>query len=756
MPSGLADRFGQVAPGLAELAAEAAATWEAGADHWTEARTAAFLQERKMKHLRGEAAADRVFEHSAVPDSLPAMEAAQARMAKAGRVNKGLISQLVNEYSRSDELEKALATLQFGRDNSDFAVNLVNLDNLVKALVRGGRWSEAHDLIQATLEEGTGQVFASTFANVLEAAAEAGEHQAVLDMVTGTPPQRFLNSRNSNAVAVCHVYQQAGLEAELVAAKEALLATGWAEATDGRLHGSIIHSLLDRGDMAGVMEEVEKVAQEHRFIPAKQLVTKKLIELEDLGRLQKMLDLSIPLMGEEKSLYDLILSFLDLGRKVQAKKLLETPGLRYNQPSFTFMANKFRKQGNIEALTNLVTLSKGIFGCDRDFLYQQLVEACSQDAARVEDLWMEIQEEGHAPSDSLKLTIATALKEGGREVPFEVPVEYVRTMMEDQTVVVPEKEKTPQPRGRAVRPKQVDQEPRKTENEPAVVQEIIALIEKKDFDSATKLIEEGLADKTLFKSLNKVLAIFGKADRTAAIPATVIAQNLSSEDLPHDLPRSAIRDHTRVMMIKLTEQGGIGACRQLFDALSETSQKNLSMSLANCTKLNYIRNDESAFLAVVQADPTGQDPTTWMISNQQLRAAGPSLLAALEVAATEGNTAAKVLLCKAADGRGDQAALERTWRALDGSVETLSAVRLSSLDFLPEAERTELFQRALAEPSKLTVDMLVRYTKAATKAGTSLNLTDLSTDTLEALAKTRDLGGKARKVLDSRQGSTKS
>jgi hypothetical protein len=47
-----------------------------------------------------------------------------------------------------------------------------------------------------------------------------------------------------------------------------------------------------------------------------------------MERMQRVLDASIATIGEEKSLYDLATSFLYMGKTSQAKKLLETPGLR--------------------------------------------------------------------------------------------------------------------------------------------------------------------------------------------------------------------------------------------------------------------------------------------------------------------------------------------------------------------------------------------------------------------------------------------
>jgi hypothetical protein len=51
-------------------------------------------------------------------------------------------------------------------------------------------------------------------------------------------------------------------------------------------------------------------------MPLKLDLTEKLIEAENVEAMQNVLDLSIGLIGEEKSLYDLALSFLCLGTRV--------------------------------------------------------------------------------------------------------------------------------------------------------------------------------------------------------------------------------------------------------------------------------------------------------------------------------------------------------------------------------------------------------------------------------------------------------
>merc|ERR1711913_121834 len=69
-------------------------------------------------------------------------------------------------------------------------------------------------------------------------------------------------------------------------------------------------------------------------------------------------------------------------------------------------------------------LSRNVFGCDRDYLFCRLVEVHGDNPDKVLEIWINIQEEGHAPTDNLKRQIANVLQENNREIPFEIPVEF--------------------------------------------------------------------------------------------------------------------------------------------------------------------------------------------------------------------------------------------------------------------------------------------------------------------------------------------
>merc|ERR1719382_580541 len=341
-------------------------------------------------------------------------------------MRKDLVAKLISAYCADDQPDKALQMLNQAKDKVGFEMSASEADRLVRALIRVGRIDEALARVQGSVDTDE-RVFSNTFIQVVLALAEAGEHEKVIKVLLETNPGAFVNdAKRSNAINLFYHYDRLGDDEKTNKIKEALSTSGWVEGGDRRMQAQLINQMLERGEMEAVVEMCEATAKEQKYIPNKMSVTKRLIELENLELLQRVLDVSINLHGEELALYDLILSFLDLGRIPQAKKLIETPGLRYNQQKFEFMLKRFKQDQELEALEALVRLSKNLHGCDRDFLYQELVTAFKDDLPRVEEAWLEIQEEGLAPSDQLKIKIANALEAGGREVPFEVPETYVK------------------------------------------------------------------------------------------------------------------------------------------------------------------------------------------------------------------------------------------------------------------------------------------------------------------------------------------
>ena len=163
---------------------------------------------------------------------------------------------------------------------------------------------------------------------------------------------------------------------------------------------------VNQGDLEGAVEEFERHAKDNKALYYRQQLTNALVNRGDMVLLQRVLDASIALIGEEASLYDLATSFLACGKSAQAKKLFETPGLRYNHRRVVNILDWMERQRMHEAFEDLIGLMEPVFSCDREYMYSRLISLHSHDPKKVRDIWVKMQEEGFIPSDGLKTTLA--------------------------------------------------------------------------------------------------------------------------------------------------------------------------------------------------------------------------------------------------------------------------------------------------------------------------------------------------------------
>merc|ERR1711971_963533 len=372
-------------------------------------------------------------------------------------------------------------------------------------------------------------------------------------------------------------------------------------------------------------------------------------------------------MGEELALYDLILSFLDLGRIPQAKKLIETPGLRYNQQKFEFMLKRFKQDQELEALEALVRLSKNLHGCDRDFLYQELVTAFKDDLPRVEEAWLEIQEEGLAPSDQLKIKIANALEAGGREVPFEVPETYVKKQevemkpkkKQKQEQAPQKKEASPEPAKKAKKEPTIERPPPADKAEKERFIELINSTRQEDLASLRGEIEAGFQSGALGGGITFVLSKLVAKDLAEGAKLAATVQN--SLDTKKELNGRAIKSTTGAVMKQYGEKNDAAGLDAFFASLNADQQKANQSQKDSAHRLRKLLHEEDAYVNLIANDPNASDVGSWIMSPGQLAKASADLVTKLDTLVKGANQSAAILLCKMALARKNQQMLDANW-----------------------------------------------------------------------------------------------
>lgn len=187
--------------------------------------------------------------------------------------------------------------------------------------------------------------------------------------------------------------------------------------------GALIKVHIIRDDLPTAMAVFEDICQKYRTTPWKTELTCRLIQAEDATNLQRLTDLSTEVHGEVNSLYDLVFAFVDCGRIRQARKILETPGLRTRGQRIESACERYHVEGKTHSLEGLMEATKDLNHIDRSAIYHKLLKSYINDKQpeKALGLWTKMQEEDEAPTDEFLIELSNFLKANGYEVPFVTP-----------------------------------------------------------------------------------------------------------------------------------------------------------------------------------------------------------------------------------------------------------------------------------------------------------------------------------------------
>ncbi|KFR06206.1 hypothetical protein Y956_07768, partial [Nipponia nippon] len=192
------------------------------------------------------------------------------------------------------------------------------------------------------------------------------------------------------------------------------------------LHSPLITVHLEKDDMPAALEALINCYKKYGKILQLHNIYCRLIEKGDADLLQKVSDFISREYGDMMALYDLFFAFLQTGKYKEARKVIETPGLRAHSGRLQWFAKKCISNNQMETLEHLVELTQNLFECDRDEMYYYLLQLCDNngDWGKAEAVWTKIQEENVVPREKTLTLLADILEKNGQVVPFEVPKHY--------------------------------------------------------------------------------------------------------------------------------------------------------------------------------------------------------------------------------------------------------------------------------------------------------------------------------------------
>uniref|UniRef100_A0A803YPS1 Leucine rich pentatricopeptide repeat containing n=1 Tax=Meleagris gallopavo TaxID=9103 RepID=A0A803YPS1_MELGA len=293
---------------------------------------------------------------------------------------------LINLCCRHDNLEEAM---NLKEKSSPVALDSGKYIALVEALAKHGRLEDAISILTEMKEKDVpiSDRAVASFFRLLNAAAIRGEVETVNRL------------------------------------HETIVNLGLAETA--ALYSPLITVHLEKDDMPAALEALMDCYKKHGKILQLHNIYCRLIEKGDTELLQKVSDFISSEYGDMMALYDLFFAFLQTGKYKEARKVIETPGLRAHSGRLQWFAKRCITGNQMETLEHLVELTQNVFECDRDEMYYYLLQLYNNsDWRRAEAVWTKIQEENVVPREKTLRLLADILEKNGQVVPFEVPKAY--------------------------------------------------------------------------------------------------------------------------------------------------------------------------------------------------------------------------------------------------------------------------------------------------------------------------------------------
>uniref|UniRef100_A0A7N6FCE8 PROP1-like PPR domain-containing protein n=1 Tax=Anabas testudineus TaxID=64144 RepID=A0A7N6FCE8_ANATE len=301
----------------------------------------------------------------------------------------GCYATLINLCCRQDNVEEALnLKTELSRKDSSVVLDAGKYIMLVKTLSLNGRVDEAVEMLK-----------------------EMKEKEVVLN--------------DSHVGMLFHLLNSVvikGGPSAVQQLQDTIFALGLAKPS-ANLCSPLITAYLNSEDLSGAVDAVQECQRLYKYLPRLHDILVGLVEKGDTDLLQKAIDFVSQERGEMTMLYDLFFAFLQTGRYREARKIIETPGLRAKPGRLQWFAEKCIFANQMETLEQMVDMTAKLFECDRDELYSYILRLCKEtnDWKKAEAVWMKMQEENVIPRERTLRLLASILRSNGQEVPFEEP-----------------------------------------------------------------------------------------------------------------------------------------------------------------------------------------------------------------------------------------------------------------------------------------------------------------------------------------------
>ncbi|XP_045405457.1 leucine-rich PPR motif-containing protein, mitochondrial [Lemur catta] len=332
-----------------------------------------------------------------------------------------ILKQLILALCSEENMQKALEVK--AKYESDMVVGgyaaLINLccrhDNAEEAL----NLKQEFDRLYSSAVLDTGK-----YVGLVKVLGKHGKLQDAINILKEMKEKDVL-IKDATVLSFFHILNGAALRGEIETVKqlyEAIVTLGLTKPSTN-LSSPLVTVYLEKDDLPAALEAAIDCYEKYKILPRIHDVLCKLVEKGETDLIQKAMDFVSHKQGEMMMLYDLFFAFLQTGNYKEAKKIIETPGIRARPARLKWFCDRCITNNQVETLEKLVELTQKLFECDRDEMYYNLLKLykINGDWQRADAVWNKMQEENVIPREKTLRLLAEILRNSNQEVPFDVP-----------------------------------------------------------------------------------------------------------------------------------------------------------------------------------------------------------------------------------------------------------------------------------------------------------------------------------------------
>ncbi|XP_061600932.1 leucine-rich PPR motif-containing protein, mitochondrial [Cololabis saira] len=372
--------------------------------------------------------------------------ALEAKLAELKAENKPLGSvfkQTIQTLSAEENLQRALELKQ--QNEEEMTVGSYAI--LINLCCRLNNVEEALNLKrELSRKDSSVALDANKYIALLKTLAVNDRMEEAMDVLKEMK-EKDVMLNDANNTSIFHLLSAVAAKGNIPDVRrlqDTIFTLGLAKPT-ANLCSPVVTAYLDSKDVSGALEAALECQKLYNQLPRIHDVIVALVEKGDTDLLQKAMDCISQERGERTMLYDLFFAFLQTGRYREARKIIETPGLRARPGSLQWYAEKCILSNQMEALEQMVEMTAKLFECDRDEMYSYVLKLCKEknDWKKAEAMWTKMQEENIIPRERTLHLLAEILKNNGQEVPFEVPETWYEQTAATSTGTPPQQGHSP-------------------------------------------------------------------------------------------------------------------------------------------------------------------------------------------------------------------------------------------------------------------------------------------------------------------------